>query len=182
MKVRKISVAALLMASVMLASSCVGSFSLFNKFANWNKTATNSKFLNEIIFLILSPVYAICSLADVLVLNTIEFWSGDNPLASNVGKTQQVMGQDGRYYAVKTLIDGYEITNPDGQMMKLIYNKTDNSWSKIENGEVKELFRFNEDGTIKVIVAEDKTMDVALNNEGLYQVKMAVSGSFWAMR
>ena len=97
------------MCASLLTSSCVGSFSLFNKLASWNKNATNSKFLNEIIFIVISPAYAVCSVADVLVLNSIEFWSGSNPLASNVGKTTTTKGQDGRFYAVKTLKDGYEI-------------------------------------------------------------------------
>ena len=75
MKIKHLKVAALFMAASLITSSCVGSFSLFNKLAHWNKDATNSKFLNEIIFLLISPAYAVCSLVDVLVLNTIEFWT-----------------------------------------------------------------------------------------------------------
>ena len=107
MKRRFLTVATLLLCATMLTTSCVGSFSLFNKLAAWNKDATGSKFLNEIIFLVISPAYAVGSVADVLVLNTIEFWSGSSPLASNVGKTMNVQGQDGRYYAVKSLKNGY---------------------------------------------------------------------------
>ena len=103
MRRNTIFVATALLCGSMLTSSCVGSFSLFNKLAVWNKSATNSKALNEIIFILISPAYAVCSLADVLVLNSIEFWSGSNPVASNVGKTIDVKGQDGRLYAVKTL-------------------------------------------------------------------------------
>ena len=84
MKIKYLSVAACLMACSFFASSCVGSFALFNKLASWNKNATNNKFLNEIIFLVISPAYAVCSVADVLVLNTIEFWSGNNPMAMKV--------------------------------------------------------------------------------------------------
>ena len=84
-------VATLFMAGAMLTSSCVGSFSLFNRLANWNRQATNEKFLNELIFIIISPAYAICGMADALVLNTIEFWSGNNPMAQRVGTTTEVM-------------------------------------------------------------------------------------------
>ena len=55
MKIKHLKVAALFMAASLITSSCVGSFSLFNKLAHWNKGATNSKFLNEIIFLLISP-------------------------------------------------------------------------------------------------------------------------------
>lgn len=166
-----------------MASSCVGSFSLFNKLASWNKGATNSKFLNELIFIVISPAYAVTSLADVLVLNSIEFWTGNNPIASNIGKTKQVMGEDGRYYAVKTLKDGYEITKPNGEMTKFVYNKTDDSWSQIENGVCTEIFRFNADGTINLTLPNGNKMDVSLNEQGVYQARMAVNGgTYWAMR
>ena len=92
MKTRHLKVAAILMSGALLTSSCVGSFKLFNKLATWNKSATNERFLNELIFLIISPAYAVCSVVDALVLNTIEFWSGNNPIAQRVGKTTTVMG------------------------------------------------------------------------------------------
>lgn len=182
MKMKKLKVATLLLAGAMLTTSCIGSFGLFNKLLSWNKTATDSKFLNEIIFLILSLPYAICGTADVVVLNTIEFWTGDNPMANN-GKTKQVMGQDGKYYAVKTLKDGYEITAPTGEVTKFLYDKSTDSWSQVANGKQTELFRFNEDGTIKATLPNGKKMDVALNEAGVYQVHMTVNGgTYWAMK
>ena len=140
----------------MLTTSCVGSFSLFNKLASWNKDATGSKFLNEIIFIVISPAYAVCSVADALVLNSIEFWSGSNPIASNVGKTVKVQGQDGRYYAVKTLKNGYEIKAPDGKVTCFVYDKNNDSWSQMENGKLVEIFRFNDNGTIQVNLGDKK--------------------------
>jgi len=183
MKKLNVKVFACLMAGALLMNSCIGSFGLFNKYAEWQRTMTNSKFLNAIVGFVLMPIVgSITITVDWLILNTIEFWSGDNPVAKNAGKTQQVMGSDGRYYAVKTLIDGYEITTPEGQMLKFIYDKQNDAWMQVQNGETKEMFRFNEDGTIKVNTPKGK-MDVALNEEGLSQVQMAMSnGNFWAMR
>lgn len=91
-------------------SSCIGSFSLTNSVLNWNKRATDNKFVNEIIFVLISPAYAVCSVADLLVLNSIEFWTG-NKVIGQVGTTKDVMGKDGRMYAIKTLKNGYEITD-----------------------------------------------------------------------
>ena len=87
MKIKHLKVSALFMAAALLTTSCVGSFSLFNRVAKWNMRATNSKFLNEIIFLLISPAYVVCTTVDALVLNTIEFWTGNNPLAQKVGTT-----------------------------------------------------------------------------------------------
>ena len=74
-----------LMIGTCLMSSCIGSFGLFNKVLDWNQQATNSKFLNWIIFVLISPAYVLCGVADLMVINSIEFWSGSNPLAENVG-------------------------------------------------------------------------------------------------
>ena len=106
------TVLALLVGAVTL-SSCIGSFGLTNKLLDWNKGLSN-KFVNELVFILISPAYAVCGLADLLVLNTVEFWT-DSKVIAHVGETKEVMGQDGRMYAVKTLKNGYEITDPNGE-------------------------------------------------------------------
>lgn len=40
-------------------SSCIGSFGLTNSVLDWNKRATDNKFVNEIIFVLISPAYAV---------------------------------------------------------------------------------------------------------------------------
>ena len=182
MRKSKLTVAAVLLCGAMLTNSCVGSFAMFNKFASWNNRATNSKFLNEILFLVLSPAHVFCLTADALVLNTIEFWSGSNPMAQNVGKSVNVMGQDGRYYAVKTLKNGYEIKAPDGKVTCFLYDKNNDSWSQMENGKLVEIFRFNDNGTIQVNLG-DKKMDVTVDEMGLNDVATATGrGFFYAAR
>lgn len=183
MRHKTLKLASIAMASLLLFSSCLGSFTLFNKYSSWNQRATKNKFLNEVIFILTSPVYVIAGVADVLLFNTIEFWSGSNPLASNVGKTKKVMGEDGRYYAVKTLKDGYEITKPDGEVVVFVYDKAEDSWSQLEDGKRTELFRFNADGTIKATLPDGNQMDVSLNEQGVHDVRMAVNGgTYLAMR
>ena len=183
MKIKHLKVSALFMAAALLTTSCVGSFSLFNRVAKWNMRATNSKFLNEIIFLLISPAYVVCTTVDALVLNTIEFWTGNNPLAQKVGTTQDVLGQDGRYYAVTTLKNGYEIKNPEGETIRFIYDKKTNSWSQIQDGKQTEVFRFNEDGTIQAHLNDGSTIRVTPDAAGLFETRMAVSGArFYATR
>ncbi len=182
MKIKHVKVAALLMAATMLSTSCIGSFSLFNKYEKWQCNMTGSKIINGIVGLILQPIVGgVCLFVDAVVLNTIEFWSGNSPMA-NVGKTQQVMGSDGVLYAVKTLKDGYEITKPNGEQVKMQYNAANDSWSLVQDGQVTELFRFNADGTIKVDMPDGSQMDVALNEAGMSQVEGAMNANFWAMR
>ena len=66
------------------ATSCIGSFQVFNNVLNWNRTVTDNKWVNELIFFGMwwIPVYEICLLGDTIIFNTIEFWTGENPMGS----------------------------------------------------------------------------------------------------
>ena len=162
----------------MTLSSCIGSFGLTNKVLDWNKGATDNKFINELIFLVISPAYAVCSVADLFVLNTIEFWTGDKVVA-NVGKTKNVTGKDGRLYAIKTLKNGYEITDPEGEKSYFVFDKKNKSWSYSKDGDIRELFSFNEDGSIQTCLPNGEKMNVSADEYGLYQVRMAMNGGLY---
>lgn len=162
----------------MTLSSCIGSFGLTNKVLDWNKGATDNKFINELIFLVISPAYAVCSVADLFVLNTIEFWTGDKVVA-NVGKTKNVTGKDGRLYAIKTLKNGYEITDPEGEKSYFVFDKKNKSWSYSKDGDIRELFSFNEDGSIQACLPSGEKMNVSADEYGLYQVRMAMNGGLY---
>ena len=71
---------------VLLGTSCIGPNNAFNGMINWNQRVTDSKFANEGIFLglIIIPVYEILLLGDLIIFNSIEFWSGSNPIAPSV--------------------------------------------------------------------------------------------------
>lgn len=181
MKKLTMKAAVCLMAATITFSSCIGSFGLFNKVLDWNKGISN-KFVNEIVFLLISPAYAVCGVVDLLVLNTVEFWSGSNPIAK-VGHVEKVWGQDGRQYAVKTLKDGYEVTKPTGEKVLFTYDEGQKSWSMQADGQERELFRFNEDGTIQAVLPSGETKDVALNEEGVSSLRMELNdGLFFAAR
>lgn len=162
----------------MTLSSCIGSFSLTNNVLDWNKRATDNKFVNELIFIVISPAYAVCSVADLFVLNSIEFWTGEKVIA-NVGKTKDVMGKDGRMYAIKTLKNGYEITDPEGEKSYFVFNKKKKSWSYSKDGDIRELFSFNEDGSIQACLPNGEKMNVPADENGLFQVRMAMNDGFY---
>ena len=109
-----------LSASMML-QSCIGSFALFNKVKAWNSQVDN-KFVNEVVFVAMwiLPVYELSLFADLLILNSIEFWSGSNPV---VAQTKVVDGKDAQYL-VASNEDGYVITN---MKTKEVTEEVDNS-------------------------------------------------------
>ena len=73
----------LLCAGMIVLSGCYGKYACFNKLLAWNGTLGN-KWLNSIVHFAMNviPVYGIAMFVDMLVLNTVEFWTGSNPLAA----------------------------------------------------------------------------------------------------
>ena len=178
-----VKVVAFLLLGSVACSSCIGTYSLFNKYAEWQRTMTGNKFVNAIVGFILTPIVGgVCLLADSLVLNTIEFWTGDNPVASNVGKSQSIMGSDGLLYTITTLKDGYEVKAPNGEISYFKYDKKTNVWSLEQNGTTQQLFRYNEDGTLTTLSGNEQ-LTVTPDEAGVYRVRMSVNnGNFFAMR
>ena len=102
MKKNKLNMAlAITLAATLCFSSCIGSFKLTNKVLSWNEGIGN-KFVNELVFIAfhIIPVYELTVAADAIILNSIEFWSGENIIAKS--STKEVKGENGDIYLVKT--------------------------------------------------------------------------------
>jgi hypothetical protein len=84
-------------ASAFTLSGCFGSFGATRELWKWNEGVGN-KWVNWLVFLGLSiiPVYALFVIADALVLNSVEFWTGSNPVrnASDGRSTKRVATAD----------------------------------------------------------------------------------------
>lgn len=160
-------VATIMICGAFLFSSCIGSFGLHSKLTNWNQSI-NNKFVNELVYLAFNiiPVYGVCYLADALVINSIEFWSGSNPMAS-IGDVKAIKGENGNYL-VETLENGYSITSEDGiASMQLIYNAEQNSWNVVTDGTTTELLKFNNDGTAQITMPDGEGLTVTLDAQGV---------------
>ncbi len=181
MKKRYFTVAAVLLcAGSLLFSSCIGSFSLTNKLLNWNQQV-GSKFVNELVFVAfwILPVYEVSALADILVINTIEFWSGSNPVAQ--GRTV-IDGQDGRY-----LVDcdgkGYTITSEnDGSQVRLDFDVEEQTWSATVGGETYELMTFIDDNHVRMPAKDGGSVVVALDNEGVWAYQQMATAALMAQK
>ena len=181
MRMNKTLIAALLLSTSILCSSCIGSFKLWNGLKEWNETI-GDKFVNELIFVALNivPVYGIAYFADMVVLNAIEFWTGTNPVASN--ETREVQGEHGNYL-VATTENGYTITNKeDNQSLDLVYNQENKSWNAVTESESFELVRMNDDGTATINMQDGTSMTVVPDSEGVASVRAAYMGVSFASR
>lgn len=81
LKFRRAIVAALISSTMLMSlPNCFGSFVLTGKWHGFIK-GINNKWLRWIVFVITSIVYGIAIFVDVILFNSIEFWSGSNPMA-----------------------------------------------------------------------------------------------------
>jgi hypothetical protein len=118
MKRSFIQIVSVVLISVLLVTAfgCYGSFQLTNKVYKFNGTL-GSKWVNELGFLVMVivPVYGVAAFVDGIVLNSIEFWTGKNPMAANDG-TQTLTLPEGSIvlngpdhsYVFRQTIDGKE--------------------------------------------------------------------------
>lgn len=173
---KKITLSAAILATVassLTLSSCIGSFSLTRQVIDWNNQV-GSKFINEVVFFALwvVPVYEVTFLCDILVINSIEFWSGSNPLTAS---TKVIDSEQGRYL-VACDGRGYTVTfEPTGQSMRLEFE--DSTWSVVTEEGSYELLTFLDPSHVRVPAPDGTQKVVTLDQEGLMAYRTEVTQS-----
>lgn len=97
-----------IMASSVLLTGCMGKFAVTKKVYGWNRHATGDRWVNEFIFFgmaVILPVYSLTLLADGIIFNSVEWWSGSNPVAA-AGQQKRVIGADGSEALMTLRADG----------------------------------------------------------------------------
>ncbi len=166
MKKFKFAVGAVMLAGASLVfTSCIGNFALTNKVLSWNKQVGN-KFVNELVFFAfwVLPVYEVTLIADALVLNSIEFWSGSNPMQASVTKIETEQGR----YIIDCDGKGYTVTHEkSGESMRLDFIEEDQTWALNDNGTMIPFMTFVDDNHVKMIMPEGEAMLVELSQGGV---------------
>lgn len=159
--------------------SCIGSFTLTNKLLSWNQQIGN-KFVNELVFFAfwILPVYEVTSLADLLVLNSIEFWSGNNPMEASV---KMIDTEQGRY-----IIDcdgkGYTVSCPNGDSMRLDFDVDSQTWALTNDGISYPFMTMVDDNHVKMITPEGDFRLVDLSEQGVMAYREAAAPLMMAVR
>jgi hypothetical protein len=70
------------LAVLSLTPGCLGPDHLYNSVKNWNADLSDQDWLNELVFigLYIIPVYPIALLGDVVVFNTIDYWTAKDTI------------------------------------------------------------------------------------------------------
>lgn len=146
-------------------TSCMGQFALTKNLYAWNEQISN-KFVNELVFVAfwILPVYEVCALADVLVINSIEFWSGDNPMTAS---TKYIDTDHGRYL-VKCDGKGYDVTlQSTGESYRLDFAPESQTWSLQYDGKEYPLMTFIDDTHVSMPGADGQWKTVELSQQGV---------------
>jgi len=170
-RAKVLALVALMVPFSMINTSCIGSFSLTNKVYQWNKS--QEKWLDELIFLvfIILPVYGISILIDGIILNSIEFWTGTNPVAMAPGdkEVEIVKGEDGNTYEIAATQNRFDISivNDDTKEWQyaMVYNPKKKTWSFDYEDQSLALMTISDDNSyVTMHLPGDQHIDVALEN------------------
>lgn len=154
-----------LISSTLFFQSCLGSFSLTHRVINWNNQV-GSKFLNELVFVAfwILPVYEVTAVADLLVINSIEFWSGNNPAADQSKKVKTKNGM----YTITSCKKGYKIKGPDNFETTLSFNEKDQTWSiETANNETYPFMTLLDPSHVKMIGPDGNFHEIELSRQGV---------------
>ena len=107
-----------------LTMGCIGQMGLSGKVRQFNLETTEDRWGREILFVILMviPVYGFASMLDIIVFNSIEFWTGKNPIDGKPSVTPvaavRTFEADGTSISMTLREDqsiDVEAVTPDGQ-------------------------------------------------------------------
>ncbi len=182
MKKFKIAVAAVLLAASSMAfTSCVGSFAAFHKVQTWNQSV-GDKWVNELVFICLNiiPVYEVAFALDAVVLNTIEFWTGSNPMQAY----EKTVKTDRGTYLVKCDGKGYEIKSlTTGEELKMAYDQQSQTWSVVCDDHTQVPFMTMIDDThVKMVTADGSFTTVELSEQGVMAYTQRAQSPAFAQR
>ncbi len=173
-KVKVLALLALMIPFSMVNTSCIGSFGLTKKVYEWNKSL--DKWLDELVFLvfIILPVYSIAVLIDGIVLNSIEFWTGTNPIAMNPGdkEVEIVQGEDGNTYEIAATQNRFDISivNDDEKTWQyaMVFNPETKTWSFDYEDQSVAIMTLNEDASSVTMHLPGNDVEVALEDTRAY--------------
>lgn len=125
------------LAALAFLPGCLGSsagasssFCLVRKNLKMNREITDNKWINEILFIIPGYlVHGIATFRDVIIFNSFEFWTGENPIASTT-----ITDPNGTEYYVQKDNQSLKITNVETQeAMNFVFDEATQTWFVLDD-------------------------------------------------
>lgn len=170
------------LAAAVLSTSCLGSFHAVTSLKHWNDSASDNKFVNNLLFWAMNivPVYPIFVLGDAVIFNLIEFWSGSNPLAMEDGDIQiQTIEHEGNLIEMRAMKNKMEIAVLEGPKkgnnLELNYNVEEQAWYANKDGESIKLSSFEDGKYLVHLPSQTVEIDeMTSRQEGIYMINEAM--------
>jgi len=147
-----IVVASLLMLSV---AGCFGNFALTRKVYTFHNGIAGNDFIGKVvkclIFWIAGHfVYGFTTFVDAVILNTLEFWTGSNPLAMNEGETEiryaEAEGVEYKIVTSKNRWDISEVNNPE-RTVAIVWDDVELAWYFVSGDDSHRIVEMTSDET-----------------------------------
>jgi hypothetical protein len=102
-------------------AGCFGDFRLTKKVYSFNKSVSKDKWVRWLVFLVIVivPVYGLAMFIDALLANSIEFWTGKNPISAKAGATKVVTAPTGEVLTMRLRADDaidVTVLHPTGKL------------------------------------------------------------------
>ncbi len=151
-KLKNLFLIILLSSTLLVQGGCYGSFKLTNNLYEWNG-GVGDKWVRSLVFFALCvvPVYEFAAAIDAVILNTIEFWTGENPISMKPGEIQdQVVVNKGETYRITATKDRFTILpltgKNKGKETRLVFTEKNMSWNIERGGKLQVISRLERSG------------------------------------
>lgn len=167
---KRILIALLGLVTVSASMNCYGGFVATRKLYNWNGSLGN-KWINTIVMwvMIIVPVYAIATLVDFVILNTLEFWTGSNPLAMKEGQSEtQIVQHKGKSYQITATRNQFVIAELSADKVTaqviLRYMPEESAWYLTSKGKTMKISEManTEQAQVRLFHPDGKSIEVPL--------------------
>jgi hypothetical protein len=156
-------VLALILVASFLTTGCTGSFNLTKKVYNFHREKQPDKWADELCFLVvwIVPVYGIATFADAIIFNSIEFWTGENPVVLNTTDSQIKSARNGKdevLLSYNPATDEISIVSSQNKKQPLTLERFNDGSVSIKNakGEVLYISKKNSNGDISIYDRNDQ--------------------------
>ncbi|MBP7509889.1 MAG: DUF3332 family protein [Prolixibacteraceae bacterium] len=164
---RLISVALLAVFIIVGVFGCYGNMSLTKKVYNFNGSLGN-KYVQSIVnwAFWICPVYEISMFLDYVLFNTIEFWTGSNPLAMNEGEhvIKYAESPNGEYkfeISQNQIIISQPANSTNKEDIVLTFDPVNNSWFMNSDG-VSQQIGYLEGDQLKLVSPSGEELSINL--------------------
>jgi hypothetical protein len=151
-KLAKVFIAMGMICTLLFTTGCFGKFAVVKMVYKFHDSVAGDDMQGKVIkslllLLVGHAVYGLSAVADVLLFNVIEFWTGSNPLAMNAHqKETQIVEHNGIKFQITATQNKFEVKQLNGVTkglsQSLSFNPTELAWYNTSNGASTKLIQY----------------------------------------